>query len=125
MKGGVAMTLKKIVGTGAIAGALGLSAIGLTGVANAAPAPQAAPGAVQHLQLDGWNGGGWHSGRGPGGPGWGGPGSGGPGWGGPGSGGPGWGGPGSGGPGWGGAGWGGPGPCINPLNILLHPARCA
>jgi hypothetical protein len=107
---GIGMTLKKIVGTGAIAGALGLSAIGLAGVANAAPAPQAAPGAVQHLQLDGWNGGGWHGDRG---------------WGGPRGGGPGWGGPDWGGPGWGGAGWGGPRPCTNPLNIVLHPARCA
>lgn len=31
------MDLKKIIGTGAIAGALGFSAIGLAGVANAAP----------------------------------------------------------------------------------------
>ena len=73
------MTLKKIVGTGLIAGALGLSAIGLAGVANAAP--PAAPGGVQHVQLDGWHGGGWHGGgRGWGGPGWRSPGWGGPGW---------------------------------------------
>jgi hypothetical protein len=86
------MTLKKIIGTGAIAGALGFSAIGLASVANAAPTPQAAPSAVQHAQLTGWGG----HGRG-GGHGWGG----GRGWGGPGWRGPGWGGPGF-------AGWGGP-----------------
>ena len=85
------MNLKKIVGTGAIAGALGFSAIGLASAANAAPAPQVAPTAVQHVQLDGWHGGGggggwhgdrggWHGDRG----GWRGPGWGGPGyWGGP------------------------------------------
>ena len=84
------MTLKTIVGTGAIAGALGLSAIGLAGAANAAPTPQAAPATVQHVQLDGWHGGGggwhgdgrgWHGGsdRGWRGPGWRGPGW----WGGP------------------------------------------
>ena len=50
------MTLKKIIGTGAIAGALGFSAIGLATVANAAPTPQAAPSAVQHAQLTGWGG---------------------------------------------------------------------
>jgi hypothetical protein len=94
------MTLKKIVGTGAIAGALGLSAIGLAGVANAAPAPQAAPGGVQHVQLDGWHGGGWHGG----GRGWGGPGWGGPGWR---------------GPGWGGPGWGGPPPPPCPFGICI------
>jgi hypothetical protein len=82
------MTLKKIVGTGAIAGALGFSAIGLAGIANATPTPPAAPGVVQHVQLAGWGGPGWH---GPGGPGWGGRGWGGRGWGGPG-----WGGPGGG-----------------------------
>jgi hypothetical protein len=86
------MTLKKILGTTAIAGALGFSAIGLAGVANAAPTPPAAPGVVQHAQLTGWGGPGWH------GPGWGR----GPGWGG------GWRGPGWGGPGF--AGWGGPPP---------------
>jgi hypothetical protein len=86
------MTLKKIIGTGAIAGALGFSAIGLASVANAAPTPQAAPSVVQHAQLTGWGGPGWH------GPGWSGHGRGGPGWGGPG-----WGGPGF-------AGWGGPPP---------------
>jgi hypothetical protein len=69
------MTLKKIVGTAAIAGALGFSAIGLAGAANAAPTPQPAPAAVQHAQLTGWGGPGWH------GPGWGGPGF--AGWGGP------------------------------------------
>jgi hypothetical protein len=85
------MTLKRFIGTGAIAGALGLSAIGLASVANAAPAPQTSPTAVQHVQLDGWHGGGggWHGGgggwhgdrgwRGGGGRGWGGPGF----WGGP------------------------------------------
>jgi hypothetical protein len=89
------MTLKKIVGTGAIAGALGLSAIGLAGAASAAPTPQVAPGTVQHVQLDDWHGGGrgggWHGDgrdwrggdrggdRGWRGPGWGGPGF----WGGP------------------------------------------
>jgi hypothetical protein len=41
-KKGIAMTLKKIIGTGAIAGALGFSAVGLAGVANAAPTPPAA-----------------------------------------------------------------------------------
>jgi len=100
------MTFKKIVSAGAIAGALGFSAVGLAGVANAAPTP---PAVIQHAQLAGWGGPGWH---GPGGGGWhgpGGPGFGGPGWHGPGFGGPGlgWRGPGWGGPGWG-AGWGGP-----------------
>ena len=62
------MTLKKIVGMVGIAGALGFSAIGLSGAANAAATPQAAPGVVQQAQLAGWGGpGGWH------GPGWGGP----------------------------------------------------
>jgi hypothetical protein len=78
------MILKKVVGAGAIAGAVGFSAIGLAGVANAAPSPQAAPGVVHQAQLAGWGGGrggggGWHGGRGWGRPGWGG----GPGWGGP------------------------------------------
>ena len=73
------MTLKKIVGTGAIAGVLGLSAVGLAGAANAAPAPQPAGNTVQHVQLDGWHG----DDHGRGGPGWRGPGWGGPGWGGP------------------------------------------
>jgi hypothetical protein len=115
-KKGIAMTLKKIVGIGAIAGALGFSAIGLGGVANAAPTPQVTPGLIQHAQLTGWGGPGWHGPGGPGwhdpgwrGPGWGGPGAGGLGWRGPGWGGPGWRGPGWGGPGWGGPGWGGPG----------------
>jgi hypothetical protein len=82
------MILKKIVGAGAIAGAIGFSAIGLAGVANAAPTPQAAPGVVHQAQLagwgggrgggfhgggGGWRGGGWRGGRGFGGPGWGGP----------------------------------------------------
>jgi hypothetical protein len=73
MEGGIAMTLKKIIGTAAIAGALGLSAIGLAGVASAAPAPQVAPGVVQHVQLDDWHGGrgGWRGGdRDDGGGGW-------------------------------------------------------
>lgn len=103
LKEGIAMTLKKLIGTGAIAGAVGFSAIGLAGVANAAPTPQAAPGVVEHAQLDGWHGGGWHGGgRGWGGPGWGGPGSGGPGWR---------------GPGW--AGWGGPPPPPCPFGICI------
>ena len=73
------MTLNKIVGMGAIAGALGFSALGLAGVADAAPAAQTAPSAVQHVavshaEMTGWGHGG---GRGPGwgrGPGFGGPG---------------------------------------------------
>jgi hypothetical protein len=84
---GIAMILNKIVGAGAIAGALGFSAIGLAGVANAAPTPPAASGVVHQAQLAGWHGGGggWHGGGGRGGRGWGGPGWGGPGrgWGGP------------------------------------------
>ena len=76
------MILKKMVGAGAIAGALGFSAIGLAGAANAAPAPQGVPSAVHQAQLDGWhNPGGGRGGRGWGGPGWGGPGW--SGWGGP------------------------------------------
>jgi hypothetical protein len=55
------MTLKKLVGTGAIAGALGFSAIGLAGVANAAPPPPAAPVVFQHASLPGWGGPGWHT----------------------------------------------------------------
>jgi hypothetical protein len=93
---GIAMILNKIVGAGAIAGALGFSAIGLAGVANAAPTPPAASGVVHQAQLAGWHGGGggWHGGGG---------------W----RGGRGWGGPGWGGPGWGGRGWGGPPrPCV-------------
>ena len=88
------MNLKKVAAQAAIAGALGFSAIGLAGVANAAPAPQDVPGAVHYAPVDGHGGGG---GRGPGGGHGGGPG---PGWGGP-------------GPGWGdrGPGWGGP-PCF-------------
>jgi hypothetical protein len=96
------MTLKRFVGMGAIAGALGFSAIGLAGAANAAPTPQPAPGVVHQAELTGWGGPGWH------GPGWGGRGWGGPGWRGPG-----WGGPGL-------AGWGGPPltpPC--PLGICI------
>jgi hypothetical protein len=79
------MILKKIVGAGAIASAIGFSAIGLAGVANAAPTPQVAPGVVHQAQSAGWGGGwhggggGWHGDRGWGGPGWGG----GRGWGGP------------------------------------------
>jgi hypothetical protein len=105
------MIVKKIVGAGAIAGAVGFSAIGLAGVANAAPTPQAAPGVVHQAQLAGWGGGrggGFHGGGGGwrgGGGGW----RGGPGWGGPG-----WGGRGFGGPG----GWGGPPPpCLVGLCI--------
>src|ERR1700733_4115550 len=115
------MNLKKVAAQAAIAGALGFSAIGLAGVANAAPAPQDVPGAVHFALVDGHGGGG---GPGPGGGHGGGPGPGrgGPdhGWGGngPGRGGPdhGWGGNGPGwggsGPGWGGSGpgWGGPRP---------------
>ncbi|WP_139825732.1 hypothetical protein, partial [Mycobacterium parmense] len=64
------MNLKTIVSTGAIAGALGFSAIGLAGVANADPAPQPTAGVAQHAQLDDWHGGGgrgggWHGGGGP------------------------------------------------------------
>jgi Spy/CpxP family protein refolding chaperone len=85
------MILKKIVGAGAIAGALSFSALGLAGAANAAPAPQAGPGVVHQAQLAGWGGGrgggvgGFHGGggRGFGGRGFGGPGFGGGGWGGP------------------------------------------
>ena len=55
-RNGIAMTLKKIVGMVGIAGALGFSAIGLSGVANAAPTPQATPGVVQQAQLAGWGG---------------------------------------------------------------------
>jgi hypothetical protein len=95
------MTLKKMISTGAIAGALSLSTIGLAGAANAAPTPQPAPSTVQHAQLVHWGGG-----RGPG---WGGRGFGGRGWGGPGFR-PGWGGPGS-------IGWGGPPPCLIGLCI--------
>jgi hypothetical protein len=90
------MILTKMVGATAVAGALGLSAIGLAaGLANAAPASQDGPGVVQHAQSVDWHGGGRGGGRGPGGPGWGGPG--GPGWG---------------DPGWG-AGWGGDGPGLD------------
>src|ERR1700744_3182904 len=98
------MTLKKMISAGAIAGAMSLAAIGLAGAANAAPAPQPAPGTVQHAQLVHWGGGG----RGPG---WGGRGFGGRGWGGPGFR-PGWGGPGP-------IGWGGPPvpPCLIGLCI--------
>jgi hypothetical protein len=104
---GIFMILKKIVGAGAIAGALGFSALGLAGVANAAPAPQAAPGVVHQAQFAGWGGGrggggGWHGG--------------GRGFGGRGFGGPGFGGRGFGGPGFGGGGWGGP-PCLLGLCI--------
>jgi hypothetical protein len=111
------MILKKIVGAGAIAGALGLSAIGLAGVADAAPAPQAAPGVVHQAQLTGWGGGRGGGGRGFGGRGFGGRGFGGRGFG-RGIGGPGFGGRGFGGPGWGGQGWGGPPPpCLLGLCI--------
>jgi len=104
------MILKNIVGAGVIAGALGFSALGLAGVANAAPTPQAAPGVVHQAQLAGWGGrgGGGHDGGGhDGGGGFrGGRGFGGPGFGGRGFGGPGFAGRGFGGPG----GWGGPPP---------------
>lgn len=77
------MTLKN--GMVGIAGALGFSAIGLSGVANAATTPQATPGVVQRAQLAGWGGpggpGGWQGPGGRGGwhgPGWVGPGRGGP-----------------------------------------------
>jgi hypothetical protein len=105
------MILKKIVGAGAIAGALSFSALGLAGAANAAPAPQTATGVVHQAQLAGWGGrgggGGFHGGgggfHGGGGRGFGGPGFnrgfGGPGFG-----------RGFGGPGFGGRGWGGPPP---------------
>ena len=81
------MTLKRIVGMGAIAGALSFSAIGLAGAADAATTPQTAPSVAQHAQLVRWGGPG---GRGPGfggrgfdGRGFGGPGFGGRGFGGP------------------------------------------
>lgn len=112
------MILKKIVGAGAIAGALGFSAIGLAGFANAAPTPQADSGVVQQAQSVDWHGGGGHGGgggdmgrggmRGGGGGGdWRG---GGGGW----QGGRGWGDHGRGGGGWGGpgGGWGGQQPCF-------------
>ena len=82
------MTLKRIVGMGAIAGALSFSAIGLAGAADAATTPQSAQSVSQHAQLVHWGG---PDGRGPGigargfgGPGFGGRGFGGPiGWGAP------------------------------------------
>jgi len=109
------MILKQIVGAGAIAGALGFSALGLAGAANAAPTPQAGPSVVHQAQLANWGGGrggggGFHGGgRGFGGPGgfnrgFGGPGGFNRGFGGPGF------GRGFGGPGFGGGGWGGPPP---------------
>jgi hypothetical protein len=120
------MILKKIVGAGAIAGALGFSAIGLAGFANAAPTPQADSGVVQQAQSVDWHGGGGHGGGGGdmrgggggmrgggGGGGWRGGGGdwrgGGGGW----QGGRGWGDHGRGG-GWGGpgGGWGGQQPCF-------------
>src|SRR5580698_3088317 len=104
---GILMILKKIVGAGAIAGALGFSALGLAGAANAAPTPQAAPSVVHQAQLAGWGGG--HGGGGFHGGGGGFHGGGGRGFGGPGFnrgfGGPGFG-RGFGGPGFGGRGWG-------------------
>ena len=117
------MILKKIVGAGAIAGALSFSALGLAGVANAAATPETGSGVVHHAQLVGrgggggfhGGGGGFHGGSGGfhgGGPGFN-HGFGGPGFnrgfGGPGFGGPGFG-RGFGGPGWGRPGWGGPPP---------------
>jgi hypothetical protein len=105
------MTLKRIIGMGAIAGALSFSAIGLAGAADAAPAPQTTAGVVQHAQLVRWGGGG----RGPGG---GGRGFGGRGFGDRGFGGRGFGGPGFGGRGFGGPiGWGAPPPCLIGLCI--------
>jgi hypothetical protein len=99
----IIMILKKIVGAGAIAGALGFSALGLAGLANADPTPQADPGVVHQAQTVDWHGGG----HGGGGGGMRGPGGGGGGWRG-GGGGNGW--RGGGGNGWqGGRGWGGPG----------------
>jgi hypothetical protein len=97
------MTLKKMISTGAIAGALSFSAIGFAGAASAAPTPQPGPDVVQQAQLVHWGGG--H------GPGWGGRGFGGRGWGGPGFR-PGFGGPGP-------IGWGGPAlpPCLIGLCI--------
>jgi len=111
------MILKKIVGAGAIAGALGFSAIGLAGLANAAPTPQADSGVVHQAQAVDWHGGGGgHRGGGGGGMrggggGWRGGGGGGD-W--RGGGGRGWGDHGRGGPGWGGpgGGWGGQQPCF-------------
>lgn len=68
------MILKKIVGAGAIAGALGFSALGLAGAANAAPVPHVASSVVHQAHMADWGGGrgggGWHGGgRGFGGPG--------------------------------------------------------
>jgi hypothetical protein len=128
------MILKKIVGAGAIAGALGFSALGLAGAADAAPTPQAAPSVVHQAQLAGFGGGhggggGFHGGGGRGGGG-GFHGGGGRGFGGPGFnrglGGPGFNrgfggqgfGRGFGGPGFGVRGWGGPPPpCLIGLCI--------
>jgi hypothetical protein len=78
------MTFKNLVGMGVVAGALSFSAVGLAGVANAAPSPAPAPAAVQHAQLAGWGrGGGWHGPGWHGDRGWRGGGWGRPGWGGP------------------------------------------
>jgi hypothetical protein len=114
---GIFMILKKIVGAGAIAGALSFSALGLAGAANAAPTPQTTTGVVHQAELAGWGGGrggggGFHGGggRGFGGPGFG---RGGPGFN-RGFGGPGFG-RGFGGPGFG-RGFGGP-PCLIGLCI--------
>ena len=58
------MILKKIVGAGAIAGALGFSAIGLAGLANADPTPLSGSGVVQQAHSVDWHGGGGHDGGG-------------------------------------------------------------
>ncbi len=51
------MILKNIIGAGAIAGAIGFSAIGLAGVASAAPAAtQSAAAGVHQAQLANWGG---------------------------------------------------------------------
>jgi len=107
------MTLKRIVGMGAIAGALSLSALGLAGAADAATTPQTAPSVAQHAQLVHWGGPG---GRGPG---FGGRGFDGRSFGGRGVDGRGFGGPGFGGRGFGGPiGWGAPPPpCLIGLCI--------
>jgi hypothetical protein len=119
------MILKKIVGAGAIAGALGFSALGVAGAANAAPTPQAASSVVHQAQLTGWGGGrggggGFHGGGGGFHGGGGGFHGGGRGFGGPGFnrgfGGPGFG-RGFGGQGFGGRGWGPPPPCLIGLCI--------
>jgi hypothetical protein len=94
------MMITKLVSATAIAGALGLSAVGLgVGVANAVPAPQVGPGVystpIPADDGDGWGGHG-HWGHGWGDRGWDGDGN--------------WG-----GPGWGWGGWGPPCGAVGPV----------